>query len=62
MLILICDWFPVYKNGIPTGEKEYVASQGVDYLTGKTIIVQCEHPSRLGAKWNESFGEWVIEN
>lgn len=61
MIIIVAGWFPVYKNGIPTGEKEYVASHGVDLYTGKSIIVSVDHPSKLGAKFNEAMGEWVIE-
>jgi hypothetical protein len=61
MIVIVADWFPIYKNGIPTGQKEYVASHGVDIDTGRNIIVSADHPSKLGARFNEDLGEWVIE-
>lgn len=60
-MIVIADWFPVYKNGIPTGQKEYVASHGVDMDTGRNITVSVDHPSKLGAKFDKNLDEWVIE-
>lgn len=61
MIIIVADWFPIYKDGIRTGEKEYVASHGVDLNTGRTVIVSTEHPVKLGAKMDHDLGEWVIE-
>lgn len=60
MIIVVADWFDIYKNGIATGDKEYVASHGVDYETGREVILQCVHPADLGAKMHRTMGEWVI--
>ena len=59
--IIIADWFPIYdRHGIATEKKEYVASHGLDPITGQMIQVSCDHPSRLGAVVDELIGEWVI--
>lgn len=60
MIILVCDWFNIYRDGIPTGEKEYVASHGIDVDTGRHVIVQCIPPQRLGAKYDSKIGEWIL--
>lgn len=59
MIILVCGKFAKYERGIKVGE-EFVASHGVNPDTMETVIVQCEHPERLGAKFDRNIGEWVL--
>lgn len=61
MIIVITGMFPVYdRNGIGTGEKEFTASHGIDYDTGQTVILPCEHPAKLGAEYDDKLGEWIL--
>lgn len=61
MIILITGNYPVYdKHGYKTSETEFIASHGVDVETGRDVIVEQVHPSRLGAKFDNEIGEWVI--
>lgn len=50
----------IYELNQKTGRKELVASHGVCCETGKTIILPTEHPSKMGAWWNEQLREWVL--
>ena len=59
MIILVCGNFPKYERGIKVGE-EFVASHGIDPVTLETVVVSCEHPTKLGATFSETFGEWVL--
>lgn len=61
MIVVVTGWFDVYdRNGIPTGKKEFTASHGIDDATGKTVILPAEHPSLLGAIYDEVLKEWII--
>lgn len=60
MIIGVTGWFPIYKNGYETGEKEFTVSHGYDEVTGGDIILPCEHPLKLGACFNSTIGEWVL--
>ena len=63
MIILITGLFEIYdRDGNPTGKKELLVSHGIDTLTDKTVIVSCEHPSKLGARFSMGYGEWIIDN
>lgn len=35
-------------------------SHGINANTGETVIMQCVHPSQLGAVFNSEVGEFVI--
>ena len=59
MIVLVCGKFAIYERGIKVGE-EFVASHGVNPDTMETVIVPCEHPVALGAKFDEALGEWVL--
>jgi hypothetical protein len=62
-VILITGFFDVLDSyGHPTGEKEFLASHGIDEDTGKFVIVSQDHPNNLGAKFDNVIGEFVIEN
>lgn len=52
----------IYERKEKTGRTELVASHGVCYETGNTVILPNEHPSKLGAKYDESLCEWVISS
>lgn len=43
-----------------TGRDELVVSHGIDEATGKTVILPCEPPERIGAIFNAEFGEYVL--
>lgn len=45
-----------------TCKKELIASHGVDIDTGKNVILSQDHPSLLGAKFSDAYGEWIIED
>lgn len=60
MIILVTGWFPIYKNGVDTGRKEFVVSHGIDVDTDKIVIVSSVPPLELGAKYNMEIGEWVL--
>lgn len=39
---------------------ELLVSHGIDYNTGKTIILPCDPPHMLGGKFNKDLQEWVL--
>ena len=39
-----------------------VVSHGVDDKTGKAIVLPQQDPIKIGAKYNWSIGEYVLEN
>lgn len=45
-----------------TGREELVVSHGIDEHTGKTVILPCEPPERIGAKFNAEIGEYVLSD
>lgn len=47
------------KNKL-TNKEELITSHGVNYETGATIILPCEHPLSLGGVKNSRLGSWVI--
>lgn len=59
MIICITGWFDVYKDGYPTGKKEFVVSHGIDEA-GRTVILPCESPERLGAVMHPALCEYVL--
>lgn len=62
MIICITGMFDVYgDDGVKTGKSEFVVSHGVDYYTGKTVILPNEHPVAIGAVYSREIGEWVVE-
>lgn len=62
MIICITGWFDKYDhNGIKTGQKEFIVSHGIDMNTGRTVILPCEHPSKLGANLHPTYNEYVLE-
>lgn len=42
------------------GTKTLIVSHGVNYNTGRVVILPCEPPDRLGAEFNSVLHEWVI--
>ena len=59
--ICITNIFDVRDNqGIPTGEKKLLVDYAFDEDTGQAVIVPPEHPSRLGAFYDATIGEYVI--
>lgn len=62
-IILITGFFDVLDSyGRSTGEKEFLASHGVDEESGKNVIITPDHPSNLGAKFDNTIGEYIIES
>lgn len=62
MIILVTGMFPIYdENGYETGRFEFGTSHGYDTETGSTVVTSGEPPKYLGAKWNDTIGEWVID-
>jgi len=45
-----------------TGREELVVSHGIDKRTGKTAILPCEQPQRIGTKFNAEIGEYVLSD
>ena len=61
-IICITGIFPKYdRRNVKIGE-EFVVSHGIDEHTMRNVILPCEHPARLGAKFDSQLGEWVIED
>lgn len=44
-----------------TKRQKLVVSHGVDMLTGKTVILPCDHPQELGARFDPDIREYVID-
>lgn len=42
------------------GKEKLVVSHGVNVITGKAVILPNEHPSDIGAVWDTSISEWVL--
>jgi hypothetical protein len=62
-IICITGEFSVYdRNGIDTERKEFVVSHGINEKTGEMVILPCEPPLNLGAKFDNEIYEWVIDN
>ena len=43
-----------------TGQKEMVASHGIDERTGERHVLPPEHPTKLGARFCAQRGEWLL--
>ena len=63
-IIVICGFFEKEDRfGYPTGEKEFGVSHGVDMNTDQIVILPpVSRPELLGAKFDQQFGEWVIND
>jgi len=42
------------------GKEKLIVSHGVNVITGKAVILPSEHPSDIGAVWDASIREWVL--
>jgi hypothetical protein len=61
MIICVTGWFKKYdRDGVYTGKREFVVSHGIDFETDEHVILPCEHPDVLGAKYDTEIGEYVI--
>lgn len=60
MIIVVAGNFPIYERGVDTGRTEFVASHGVDYTTGRSIVLPTDPPRSLGAVMHNQLKEWVI--
>lgn len=60
-IILVTGFFSVFDSYGTEIDKEFVVSHGVDEETGRNVVVQCEHPTRLGAKFDTDLQEWVLD-
>ena len=43
-----------------TGREELVVSHGIDERTGPTVVLPCEPPERIVAKFNAETGEYDL--
>lgn len=43
-----------------TGRVETVVSHGVDYRTGKLVVMSGDSPESVGAVFNKEIGEYVV--
>jgi hypothetical protein len=61
VIIVVAGDFPIYdQRGVGTGRTESVASHGIDYTTGRSIVLPSESPLNLGAEVHEQLNEWVL--
>lgn len=44
-----------------TGREERIVSHGIDMATDRPVILPCEKPEVIGARYNQSLGEFVLE-
>ena len=63
-IVVICGFFEKEDGfGYLTGEKEFGVSHGIDMNTDQIVILPpVSHPELLGAKFDQQFGEWVIQS
>lgn len=62
-LILITEWFDIYRNGYKTGEKELLVSYGIDEDTGRSVVVPNDPIGYFdGVKFDKELNEYVLEN
>lgn len=53
----------VYEELHPrTGRMSQVVSHGVDYSTGRSVVLPTISPTSLGATFNATIGEWVLDD
>ncbi len=50
-----------YERNQKTGFKELICSHGYSEKTGKTITLPSVHPEKIGARFDEETGFWVIK-
>ncbi len=60
-IILICDNYPIYNNGVRSDKKELLVTYAFHEDTNEPCIVQNVHPQELGSKFDCDLNEWVIE-
>ena len=62
-VVVITEYFDVWDiHGYPTGEKEFLVSHGIDTETMETIPLPGVLPDELGATYDSTINEWVLEN
>jgi hypothetical protein len=57
MIIVIC----FKERDSKTGRIRTVVSHGVDDHTGRTVILPCDTPEDIGAVFDPSIGEYVVQ-
>jgi len=45
-----------------TKREELLVSHGIDSLTGKTVILPCDTPQEIGARFDDNLREFVIDD
>jgi hypothetical protein len=45
-----------------TKREELLVSHGMDSLTGKTVILPCDTPQEIGARFDDNLREFVIDD
>lgn len=61
-IICITGVFPKYDRRHVVIGQEFVVSHGIDEDTLRHVILPCEHPAALGAKFDSQIGEWILED
>ena len=61
MIICITGNFPIYDKFGNTGKTEFVVFHGYNIKTGRNVILPCEHPTKIGAVYDEKINEWIIK-
>jgi hypothetical protein len=44
-----------------TGKVETVVSHGVESETGRAVVLPCETPERIGARFDAELGEYILQ-
>ncbi len=62
-VICVTGWFDIYnRQGMKTGEKDFIVSHGINEDTGDAVILPCEHPNALSAVWDKDIREYVLDD
>jgi hypothetical protein len=43
-----------------TGRTEIIVSHGIDMNTDKAVVLPGETPQSMGAKYDNTIGEWIL--
>lgn len=50
----------VKERNPKTGRVEEVVSHGIDYTTGRTVVLSSDSPKLIGATFDADIGEYVL--
>lgn len=61
-IVCITTTVPVMRNGLETGDRQFVVSHGIEEDTGRSITLPSEHPASIGAVLDRQLNEWVLDD